>query len=85
MPVLVQAVDFLGGIDHFATAGALGVHFAAPLGRRLPRAVAAATEAAVRRARVDGSPGSRSTIPCPGGNAGDPQWLLAAEEVIGGG
>lgn len=34
---LVQAVDFLGGIDHFATAGALGVHFVAPLGRRLRR------------------------------------------------
>lgn len=52
---LVQAVDFLGGIDHFATAGALGIHFAAPLGRRLRRAAAA--EVAVRRAALDGAAG----------------------------
>lgn len=80
---LVQAVDFLGGIDHFATAGALGVHFAAPLGRRLRRAAVA--EVAARRDALDGAAGGRSTIPCTGGDAGGLQRLRAGEEVIGGG
>lgn len=39
----------------------------------------------MRRAGLDGAPGGRSTIPCPGTDAGGPQRLPAGEEVIGGG
>lgn len=65
MPILVQAVDFLGGIDHFPTAGALGVHGAAPPGLRLP-----AAEAAARRAGCTGLRAADGASPARVGTPG---------------
>lgn len=39
----------------------------------------------MRQAVLDGAPGGRSTIPCPGGDAGGPQRLPAGKTVISGG
>lgn len=77
---LIQAVDFFRGIDDFATAGALGVHFSGSWRAAAALQLAPAVEAA---------PGSRCGIPAPRGREGSraarPQGRRAGEKVIGGG